>query len=397
MLKNKNFIVFSDDWGRHPFSCQHIMEHFLPHNKLLWVNTIGMRTPELTLYDIKRAFGKIQSWMQKPKQQGNDDTLHPNLRIISPFMIPYNIYTPVRKFNAKNVVQAVLKAAQDWGFTDPILLTTQPLAADYIGHLGEKLVAYYCVDDFVHWPGMNQPELVQSLEDDLLQKSDLVFTVSDALCASRTNGKKPSHLLTHGVDMAHFAKASTPQTRPQEMQHISAPIIGFYGLIDHRFDIELVKEILTCKPHWHIVCVGNTVIDLDPLKPFVNFHWIGAVSYEALPTYAAHFDVAFIPYVINEHTHTINPLKLREYIATGKAIVTTPMREAYRFENIIHIAEKGKDFIASIEHALKHPIDTAARAQSLHGESWEDKAHLVSTWIEEKLHNTTAHKEEQHV
>ncbi len=396
MLTGKNFIVFSDDWGRHPFSCQHIMEHFLAHNKLLWVNTIGMRTPEFTLYDMKRALGKIRSWVQKPQQQSDADISHPNLRIISPFMIPYNIYPPVRKFNAKSVVKAVRKAAHDWDFTDPIVLTTQPLAADYIGKLDEKLVAYYCVDDFVHWPGMNQPELVQSLENDLLNKSDLVFTVSDALCASRTNGKNPSRLLTHGVDIAHFSKASMPQALPQEMQHAHAPIIGFYGLIDHRFDMELVKEILSQKPSWHIVCVGNTLIDLEPLKAFANFHWIGAVSYKDLPMYAAHFDVAFIPYVINEHTHTINPLKLREYIATGKAVVTTPMREAYRFENVIHIAEKGLAFIAAIEQALQHPIDSSVRAQSLHGESWEDKAQFVSTWIEEKLHGTTIHKEKKH-
>ncbi len=385
MLKNKNFIVFSDDWGRHPFSCQHIMEYFLPFNRLLWVNTIGMRTPELSIYDIKRAFGKIYSWINPKKTQNNSIELHPNLRIISPFMIPYNIYSPIRKFNAKNVIKNVNKAAEEWGFTEAILLTTQPLAADYLGELNEKLVAYYCVDDFIHWPGMNQPKLVQNLEDDLLKKSDLVFAVSDSLCKSRTNGKQETKLLTHGVDIPHFAKARIKEEKPEELRDIKSPIIGFYGLIDQRFDIELIENILKTKPDLNFVCVGKAVIDLKPLMKFSNFHLIPAVPYKDLPNYAAYFDIACIPYLINEHTHTINPLKLREYIATGKAIVTTPMKEVFRFENVIHIAERGLPFIEAIEKALNSPVDEKLRDQSLIGEAWSDKAELVSSWIEEAL------------
>ncbi len=384
MLKNKNFIVFSDDWGRHPFSCQHIMQHLLPHNKLLWVNTIGMRTPKLNLYDIKRAFGKVASWLRPEKIEGAIET-HPNLRIISPFMIPYNNYTSIREFNAKSVIKAVQTAATEWNFQDPILLTTQPLAADYCGKLGENLVVYYCVDDFVHWPGMNQPKLVQGLEDSLLEKSDLVFAVSDSLCNSRYNGKNRTELLTHGVDISHFAKASVKEKIPEELAHLTGPIIGFYGLIDQRFDIELIQTLLESRPEWNIICIGNSIIDISSLIAFKNFHHLQAVSYENLPNYAACFDVAFIPYVVNELTHSINPLKLREYIATGKPIVTTPMNEVFRFQDVINIAEKGEAFISSIENALTQRVDEDLRAKSLVGESWKDKAELVSEWIEVAL------------
>ncbi len=385
MLKGKDFIIFSDDWGRHPFSCQHIMEHFLPHNKLLWVNTIGMRTPTLSLYDMKRAYGKIVSWLGPQRQKSAQIPLHPNLRILSPFMIPYNIYAPVRSFNTKNVVKNVLNAAEDWGFHDPILLTTQPLAADYLGKLKESLIVYYCVDDFIFWPGMNQPELVKSMEDALMQKSDLIFAVSDSLCTSRTNGKEATKLLTHGVDIPHFAKASQQQERPQNLERLTGPIIGFYGLIDQRFDKALVEEVLKAKPEWHVVCIGKSIVDLSTLCTYDNFHWIDAVPYESLPAYASYFDVACIPYVINEHTHTINPLKLKEYMATGKPIVTTPMREALHFKDIIHIAEKGPAFIQAMEHALHNPIDSQTRAAALLGESWHEKAELVASWIEEKI------------
>ncbi len=393
MIKGKNFIVFSDDWGRHPFSCQHIMQSFLPHNRLLWVNTIGMRTPTLSVYDMQRALGKIRSWLQPTKNTAQNQELPPNLRIISPFMIPYNTYGAVRTFNAKNVVKAVNEAAQAWGFTDPIVLTTQPLSVDYMGKLHEALTVYYCVDDFIHWPGMNQPELVQGMENSLVAQADLIFAVSESLCTSRQNGKDPTRLLTHGVDLAHFAKAAQEQERPAELAHISQPIIGFYGLIDGRFDIALVEDILKNKPHWQIVCIGTKLIPLDILEKYPNFHSIDAISYELLPSYASCFDVAFIPYHINAQTEAINPLKLREYIATGKPIVTTPMREAARFEKAIHIAERGPAFIQALEGALQEKKNPSLRAQYLQGESWQDKAALVATWIEEALQK----KEKSHV
>ncbi len=384
MLKNKNFIVFSDDWGRHPFSCQHIMQHLLPHNKLLWVNTIGMRTPRLNLYDIKRAFGKVTSWLRPKNTEGTIET-HPNLRIISPFMIPYNNYTSIREFNAKSVIKAVQTAASEWNFQDPILLTTQPLAADYCGKLGEDLVVYYCVDDFIHWPGMNQPKLVQGLEDSLLEKSDLVFAVSDSLCNSRHNEKGRTELLTHGVDIPHFAKAKETHEVPPTLKDLTNPIIGFYGLIDKHFDTELVEQILHSNPTWQVTCIGTKRISLERLESYSNFHWIDAVAYEELPRYASCFDVAIIPYHVNEHTQTANPLKLREYIATGKPIVTTPMNEVFRFQDVINIAEKGEAFISAIENALTQRVDEDLRAKSLVGESWEDKAELVSEWIEVAL------------
>ncbi len=390
MLRNTDFIVFSDDWGRHPFSCQHIMQQFLPHNKILWVNTIGMRTPTLSLYDMQRALGKIRSWIQPAQGTSHSQqTLPPNLHIISPFMIPYNRFTPVRAFNTKNVVKAVNAAAQAWDFHEPIVLTTQPLSVDYMGKLHEALTIYYCVDDFIHWPGMNQPELVQGMEDSLVSQADLIFAVSDALCTSRHNDKEPTRLLTHGVDIPHFAKAAQIQKRPEALAGITKPIIGFYGLIDPRFDLDLIESILQAKTEWHVLCVGKKLISLEKLEKYPHFQWIDAVSYEDLPRYASCFDAAIIPYLINEQTEAINPLKLREYIATTKPIVSTPLREAFTFKDVIHIAEGGTAFITALEQALAQNSSQEHREQNLnqalHGESWQEKAELVSGWIEEVL------------
>ena len=383
MLKGKDFIVFSDDWGRHPFSCQHIMRHFLPHNRLLWVHTIGLRTPRLTLHDLRRSAEKLASWAA-PKRE-SQRPLPKNLRMLSPVMIPYAGFRPVRAFNRGSVVRAALAAMADWGLKNPILLATLPNAADYAGRFGESLTVYYCVDDFSLWPGMNQPELVKELEADMLKKADLVVATSKALCLSRTNGKRPSRLLSHGVDLEHFTTADAANGRPSALREIPGPIVGFFGLIDERLDRDLILRLLEQRPHWSFVFIGHSLVRLDALAAHPNFFRLPAVPYAELPRYAACFDVAIIPYVVNDLTRSINPLKLREYIATGRPVVATPLPEALRLAPAVRTGANVRAFLQAMEEALADASSPESRQAVLAGESWADKAELLSGWMEEAL------------
>ena len=384
MLRNRDFIIFSDDWGRHPFSCQHIMKHCLPHNRLLWVQTIGLRTPQPTLYDLKRSVEKIRSWL-KPRIKDTHDPLPANLHILSPVMIPFNRIPAVRAFNRASVIRSVRRAMAELGMRSPLLLATVPNASDYAGAFGETLTVYYCVDDFTVWPKMNQPELVWEMEEALLAKSDMVIAVSQALRDTRSCPHGPVHLLPHGVDIEHFSVQESTLPPPEELKDMAKPIIGFYGLIDSHFDIDLMRKIVTARPGWQFVCIGTKRISLDPLESLPNFRWIPAVPYARLPAFAARFDVAIIPYVINRHTQTANPLKLPEYIATGKPVVTTPMPETFRFAGHIRIAGDSASFIKAIEESLADTTSAQSRRAALAGESWADKAERVSNWMEAAL------------
>lgn len=384
MLRNKDFIVFSDDWGRHPFSCQHIMRHFLPHNRLLWVHTIGLRTPELTLYDLRRSLEKACSWL-RPRPKNSHASLPDNLHILSPVMIPYNRIPAVRVFNRASVTHSVRRAMGGLGMRSPILLATVPNAADYAGRFGEALTVYYCVDDFTVWPKMNQPELVREMEGSLLAKSDLVAAVSQSLRDSRSCPRGPTRLLPHGVDFEHFSASEKTLPQPEELKALGKPIIGFYGLIDSHFDLDLMHKAVAARPDWQFVCIGTKRISLDRLENFPNFLWLPPVSYTRLPAFAACFDVAIIPYVINRHTQTASPLKLPEYIATGKPVVTTPMPETFRFAGQIRIAGEPTAFIQAIEEALSDPAPLESRRAVLAGETWKDKAEQLSDWMEQAL------------
>jgi glycosyltransferase involved in cell wall biosynthesis len=144
-------------------------------------------------------------------------------------------------------------------------------------------------------------------------------------------------------------------------------------------------EIVSARPEWQFVCIGTKRIDLSELEARSNFTWFPAVSYQELPRIASAFDVAIIPYVVNEHTQTANPLKLREYIATGKPVVTTPMSEVMKFEGYIRTAETGRDFIAAIEAGLDDTREPEKSWEALSGETWIEKAELFSNWIEQTL------------
>ncbi len=384
MLRNKDFIVFSDDWDRHPFSCQHLLRHFLPHNRLLWVHTIGLRTPELTLYDLRRSLEKARFWL-RPRPKKGHGALPDNLHILSPVMLPYNRIPAVRAFNRASVTHSVRRAMGGLGMRSPILLATVPNAADYAGRFGEALTVYYCVDDFTVWPKMNQPELVREMEDSLLAKSDLVAAVSQSLRDTRSCPRGPTRLLPHGVDFEHFSASEKTLTQPEELKDLGKPIIGFYGLIDSHFDIDLMHKTIAARPDWQFVCIGTKRISLGRLEDFPNFRWLPPVSYTRLPAFAACFDVAIIPYVINRHTQTASPLKLPEYIATGKPVVTTPMPETFRFAGQIHIAGESAAFVQAIDEALSDPASPESRRAILAGEAWKDRAEQLSDWMEEAL------------
>ncbi len=384
MLRNVDFLVFSDDWGRHPFSCQHLMRRFLPGNRLIWVHTIGLRTPRLCLYDARRALEKLGSWLPTKHTGKTIEPRKTDLRphILSPVMLPFNRIPGVRAFNRASVVRAVRRAMGALGLRAPVLLATLPNACDYVGAFGESLVVYYCVDDFSLWPGMNQPDLVREMERSLLAGADLVAATSTALCQSRGNAAGPARLLSHGVDVDHFAGG--PYPCPPALADAPGPLIGFYGLLDQRLDLPLLREAARQRPDWTFALIGARQADLAALENLPNVRLIPPVDYTDLPAFAARFDAAMIPYRTGALSDSINPLKLREYLAAGKPVAGTPLPELLRLPGV-HTGEGAVGFIRAVEAALADKTPPEARRAALAGQSWQDKAELLSGWIEEAL------------
>lgn len=373
---NPSFLVFSDDWGEHPSSCQHIFRHIVKHHKVLWVNTLGMRNMKLTRNDVKKAFLKLRKMFLGAKVREPDPHKDiANLIVIQPFMLPFTGIPGIRRFNAFNVIKKVKKEMLSMGMQQPILVTTVPNACDYVGKCGEKLLVYYCVDDFSLWPGLNS-SVVRKMEDDLVRAADLCLATAEKLQQRLITAGKKTYLLSHGVDIGLFRTKHLDEHLV--LKNIPKPRVGYYGLFDERSDKRLIKELAKRLPHISFVITGKIETDITELTEEENIYFTGPVPYAELPAMVSGWEACFLAYLRTPLTEAISPLKLKEYLASGKPVITTPLPEVQQISHLLSIGETVNDWVAYIQQIVTNkgltPKIQRARMEYLTQESWEQKA-----------------------
>jgi glycosyltransferase involved in cell wall biosynthesis len=368
-----HFVVFSDDWGAHPSSSQHLFRRIAASHPTLWVNTVGLRPPRWERAEFARAARKVRQWL-RTRAPTRDTAVALKLRVVAPPMLPWMRPPMLRAINRTLAQRSVRRGIDALGLDSPILVVTAPNGVDAVGALGERAVVYYCVDDFTRWPGVDGA-IAECMERELLDRADLVIATSEHLARTRAGTRAPVHVLPHGVDAEHFGRASDPATRPLEGVRRGRPVLGFIGLVDERVDAKLLVEVARLRRAWEIVLVGPTDGAPVALRREPNIRWLGPMPYERVPEALAAFDVAVLPYAENELTRAINPLKLREYLASGRPIVATPIPEVVRFRPHVAVAHGAHAFVEACESALDGPRDLrASRRVLLAGESWESRA-----------------------
>ena len=370
-----DFIIFSDDWGHHPSSCQHLMRRFLPENKILWVNSIGLRSPQISRYDFFQGIHKLSNWM-RPYQEPEK-----NLKLLSLFSLPWNQFSSVRFLNKQMGLRALKKAILKAGLEKPITLTTVPNACDWVGELGERLKIYYCVDDFSLWPGMNLKTVLQ-MEKTLLKKIDLFVATSEKLYEEKKPKGIPSLLLPHGVDVEHFQQARAPFDEKDKKNW--TPTIGYFGLIDQRLDFDLIASLVSARPHWKWVFLGPLQFFPQNLKKKKNVVCLPPVDYSFLPEHLRPIDILFLPYKVNSFTQTLNPLKLRECLATGKPVVSVPLSEVIPYADSIQIGKNAEQILTSLDALILNYShwNSQKQIQKIAKEGWESRAQTLADQIE---------------
>lgn len=368
-----SFIVFSDDWGGHPSSCQHLFRQIAREHAVLWVNTIGMRRPKPSLADLKKIFRKLSRTFRGSRGTPRNESDALRLQVCQPFMLPYSSVSLIRMFNAYSVRRTVRRLAREMGLKRPALVSTVPNACDYAGHLEEGRIVYYCVDDFTQWPGLEH-ELVARMEEKLISKSNELVATSRQLYEKLKKMGKRTHLLTHGVDLNLFSKEAVAE-HPC-LANIPKPRAGYFGLFDERSDQNVIAAMASRMPDFSFVFTGPVATGTKALESFPNIFFTGPVPYPELPSLVKGLDALFIPYLVNEFTETISPLKLKEYLMTGKPVIATPMAEVVLQEDYLTIARTTEEWTASLRAALS--ADIAARQRKIRemmaGESWPKKA-----------------------
>lgn len=370
-----DFVVFSDDWGEHPSSCQHIFSHLVRDHKVLWVNTVGMRTPRLTLADFRKAARKLKRMFQGGT--GAHVPTNPGATpvVIHPFMLPFPDSSLAMRWNARNGVRAIRRAMDEMGIEMPALVTTVPNACDIAGRLGAASVIYYCVDDFSQWPGLSSTA-VREMENRLIDRCDLIIASSPVL-HERLRTRKPAVLLPHGVDVDMFA--STPNCEHVRLSGLPRPRAGFYGLLDSRLDVRLITSLADSMPDWSFVFAGPQEVPLKDMASRRNVHLVGPLNYRDLPSFTAGLDALLLPYRMDDFTQTLAPLKLREYVLSGLPVISSPLRGVDQFSGLVELARDPAEWEGMLRCAAGADVgERRERARSLlHDDDWSQKARIL--------------------
>ena len=244
-----------------------------------------------------------------------------------------------------------------------ILWYYTPMSIPVSEHLPRKLTVYDCMDELSAFRGA--PAEMLLMERRLMERADIVFTGGISLYEAKRALHPNAHPFPSSVDVAHFSRARGAKAQPEDQASIPEPRLGFHGVIDERMDIELVEAVARARPDWHFVFVGP-VVKIDPamLPRLANIHWLGPRQYEELPVYLAGWNAAVMPFAMNESTRFISPTKTPEYLAGGKAVISTPVtdvKRGYGDNAAVYIAATPQEFEAAIQAALEMSPEEVCR------------------------------------
>jgi len=366
-LQGASIICFAHDWGGDPTSKTHIMRILARKNRVLWVNSIGMRRPAASGRDMRRILDKLAKSLRGCQE------VEPNLFVANPLVIPLPGWGLADRINSDLLAATLRRLCGKHAFRDPILWSFMPNVGRLLGRLQERLVIYHCVDEYSAFTGVSRVAIAR-MERDLVRRADLVLASSERLCADRSGINPNTRFVTHGVNVGHFARALDARTEtPADLRDLPRPVIGFIGLLADWVDLDLVRALATARPRWSFVLVGKEATGVGVLRGLPNVHLLGQKPYALLPAYCRGFDVGIIPFRTSDLTLRANPLKLREYLAAGLPVVSTPLPEVARYRTLVHLAEGTTGFIRAIEAALdeRSPALDRARAHAMESESWE--------------------------
>ena len=312
---------------------QHLMSRFAHEmNVIYWEEPVGIAAGETPFLQVREA----------------EDAA--NVRIVVPHL-PEGMPGDAREATLARLLDAHLAAQHGplvaWYYT--------PMMLPFSKHVTPDVTVYDAMDELSKFKFA--PEHLLDLEQELIDRADIVFTGGSSLYEAKKDRHDRVHCFPSSVDRTHFCKARARQFDLADQEDLPKPRLGFYGVIDERFDIELLAKIAEMRPHWSFVMVGPVVkIAEEDLPRRPNIHYLGGKTYAQLPAYLSGWDVALMPFAMNESTQFISPTKTPEYLAGGKPVVSTPIRDVVRHYGElegVRIASTPEEFVAACEEALE--------------------------------------------
>jgi glycosyltransferase involved in cell wall biosynthesis len=310
-----SLIAFGEDWGAHPSSTQHLVSRLAQRHQTLWVNSIGLRRPRLERRDLVRALSKCKA-MLGDRHVDAAAAVAP-FPVIAPRAVSFPGSATAGRINRYLLGGQIRRAMENYGISRPVLWTSLPSAVDLVGAFDECALVYYCGDDFGALEGVDH-EPVLDMEQRLSEHADLILTSHPNLLERFPAHK--THLVPHGVDTELFTNA-----RAWRVNTTDRPTVGFCGCIDSRLHLQALRQAANQLPDWQFEFVGPTRVDTSVLAGLSNVYFHGPVPGSQVPSLLRGWNVALLPYRDNDMVRACNPLKLREYMASGTPVAAIDM------------------------------------------------------------------------
>jgi UDP-galactopyranose mutase len=309
--------------------------------------------------------------------------------------LPHGLSPEAAEAAQRDLLQGLL---EDHGVTDYVLWYYTPMALGFSSGLAPAAVVYDCMDELSLFRGA--PAALLERESRLLELADLVFTGGQSLYEAKRDRHPEVHAFPSSIEADHFGRARSPQPEPADQADIPRPRLGYFGVIDERIDLDLLAAVADLRPDWQLVMVGPVVkIDPESLPRRANLHYLGMKPYAELPAYLAGWDAALMPFADNESTRFISPTKTPEYLAGGRPVISTPVRDVvrpYGEMGLVEIAAEPAEFVAAVERALaRHAPGGAEReawlarvdehlSRGSWSRTWEQMSDLIDAAVESR-------------
>jgi len=383
-----DFLCFSStDWDEIWGSRQQIMSRLAKRGHRVFFIERPSGFEHLFRYSNIRKH-KSQRWKEGIKN------ISDNLWIIPlPPLLPGKFYsTHINSLNQWMTVNSVTKQCADLKIQSPILWIYNPEQGQLIGRFNERVCIYHCIDEFTANTSGRKKQTIIKLEKQLLTRSHIVFANSLPTYQNKLALNPNTYRLSSGVDFEAFDSPQNFEEVSRQFVDIPHPRIGFVGYLNERIDFPLIEFLAIQRPAWSFFFIGDTYpLPVDhpaiiQLKTHPNCHIISKNSYAKIPAFIHEFDICIMPFVQDERAHFRSPLKLYEYFASGKPVVSTPLPESQEFSNLLYMANSPEEFVIEIEKALLETdvLLKTQRKQIARQNSWDAKV----DFIEKIIHNT---------
>lgn len=366
-----------EDWWYHNRGHidMQLMRRFARMGMTLYVNSIVLQKPNVGRGNdfVKRLTRKTISIFKGLK---NSDA---GFWVYSPFSLPVHHIKWLRPLNRMMLQGQLWLVLHKLGMYNPIVWVVCPAACDVALKMKKNKLVYQRADRFEDYPNVDV-ELTKTYDQELKAAADLTVFVNKMLFYEESSHCKNAIYLDHGVDFDLFATADRISDQPFDIVDIPRPIIGFYGgFAKHTTDVSLLEKVVDLLPEMSFVFVGQLSPECDDLKAKRNVWMLGQKIYEQIPHYGKCFDVAIMPWKQNRWIQACNPIKLKEYLALGKPIVSTPFPELQKYLEVVYVAKTPEEFADCVRKALEdnNVQRIAARKKKVEKTSWDSKAELV--------------------